>query len=197
MSRAPRLEELPPHLRAAVEASAKARGIELRGSDSARGAALDASGDPRARRPGAAPGAAARPTIHSIQRARSGGTARKVGEPNGTEAAFDREHLAPLAAAGELRGYAFEGLLFTIAPGVRYRADYVARFRDGRVVVYELKARDKRGRTAVGRVKAHVAPVSFRWLVDEFYRVTRGPGGAWAFERLETGPTVVNCDRAT
>lgn len=152
MTRNPTLAELPPHLRAKVEESARARGITLEASTTV---------------------ATPRKTAHDITLERSGGKRRVAGEMNGIETKFD-EVLRARLAAGEISTYAFEGITLRLADGLRYTVDFLVRMPDGRFVAYECKGflHDK------ARGKLKMAVEQFSWLIPEWHLVRRR-NGAW------------------
>lgn len=84
---------------------------------------------------------------------RAAHAARKAGQANKTEAAYEQAVLLPALRAGELAGYWFESLTLVLSPGnaCRYTPDYLVQRADGVLELHEVKGskRDKLSGRAV------------------------------------------------
>lgn len=87
----------------------------------------------------------------------------KAGELNATEAAYEREVLAPAKERGEVLAYWFEGVTFRIAQDVRYTPDFLVHAADGYLEVHEVKGQtSKKGKCeacgGTGKFTAYEGP---------------------------------------
>jgi len=111
------------------------------------------------------------------RRAKGTGSGKRRGEMNQLEARFAQEVLDLLKAAGDIKGYGFEGVKLRLAEGAWYTPDFVVMHNDGVLEFVEIKGFWREA----ARVRIKVAAEQYAWLGK--FTVVQKKGG-WQFEPI-------------
>jgi len=111
-----------------------------------------------------------RPSILALGRVKSG-------QKNDTEEAYG-QMLESEKRCGTVAWYAFEGITFKLAEGLRYTPDYIVMLSDGTMEAHEVKGfwRDD----AKAKIKMASALFPFRFLAVR--KQAKKDGGGWTIE---------------
>lgn len=104
----------------------------------------------------------------------------KVGEKNGTEAAYGL-HLELRRRAGEVAWYKFEGIKLRLADSTFYTPDYAVMLVDGSMELHEVKGQWQDD----ARVKIKVAADLYPFRFIAIQKQAAKDGGGWKIEEFD------------